>query len=59
MKYTIVAALWLAALPAAAIAMDDHMGVQPGALKWGPAPPGLPAGAQLAVVAGDPGKDGP
>jgi len=27
-------------------------------LKWGPAPPGLPAGAQLAVEKGDPGKAG-
>jgi len=27
-------------------------------LKWGPAPPGLPAGAQLAVLSGDPGKPG-
>jgi quercetin dioxygenase-like cupin family protein len=27
-------------------------------LKWGPAPPGLPAGAQVAVLAGDPGKEG-
>jgi hypothetical protein len=59
MKYTTVAALLLAALPTAAFTMDDHMGVQPSALKWGPAPPGLPAGAQIAVVAGDPGKDGP
>jgi quercetin dioxygenase-like cupin family protein len=28
-------------------------------MKWGPAPPGLPAGAQLAVLHGDPGKPGP
>ncbi len=28
-------------------------------MKWGPAPPGLPAGAQLAVLSGDPGKPGP
>ena len=28
-------------------------------LQWGPAPPGLPAGAQVAVVSGDPGKPGP
>jgi hypothetical protein len=28
-------------------------------LKWGPAPPGLPAGAKLAVVDGDPSKSGP
>lgn len=28
-------------------------------LQWGPAPPGLPAGAQVAIVSGDPGKPGP
>lgn len=28
-------------------------------LKWGPAPPGLPAGAELAVLAGDPAKAAP
>jgi hypothetical protein len=28
-------------------------------LTWGPAPPGLPAGARVAVVSGDPGKAGP
>ncbi len=28
-------------------------------LNWGPAPPGLPAGAKLAVTSGDPGKAGP
>src|SRR4029079_12090209 len=28
-------------------------------LNWGPAPPGLPAGARVAVVSGDPGKAGP
>ena len=27
-------------------------------LKWGAPPPGLPAGAQLAVLSGDPGKEG-
>ena len=27
-------------------------------LKWGAAPPGLPAGAQLAVLSGDPAKEG-
>jgi hypothetical protein len=31
----------------------------PAELKWGPAPPALPAGAQLAVVKGDPMKAGP
>ena len=27
--------------------------------KWGPAPPALPPGAQVAVLAGDPGKAAP
>ncbi|HEY6868841.1 MAG TPA: cupin domain-containing protein, partial [Novosphingobium sp.] len=30
----------------------------PAELKWVPAPPGLPAGAEIAVVKGDPGKAG-
>ena len=58
MKKIIVAALLLAAAPAVALAVD-HIAVQPNALKWGPGPPGLPPGAQLAVLAGDPGKDAP
>ena len=32
--------------------------VKPTDLKWGPAPPVLPAGAQMAVVDGDPAKAG-
>jgi quercetin dioxygenase-like cupin family protein len=40
---------------------DDkgHVMVRPDDVKWGPAPPGLPAGAQLAVISGDPGKAEP
>lgn len=34
-------------------------GAEAKALKWMDAPPGLPAGAKLAVVSGDPGKAGP
>jgi uncharacterized RmlC-like cupin family protein len=30
----------------------------PAATKWGPAPPTLPKGAQLAVLSGDPSKSG-
>ena len=30
----------------------------PNAITWGPAPASLPAGAQLAVIEGDPGKPG-
>ena len=36
----------------------DHVVVTPDRLTWGPAPPGLPAGAQLAVLEGDPSKAG-
>src|SRR5947209_726741 len=36
----------------------DHVVLRPDDLKWGPAPPGLPAGAQIAVLAGDPSKTG-
>jgi quercetin dioxygenase-like cupin family protein len=36
----------------------EHLVVRPGGLKWGPAPPSLPPGAQLAVLVGDPGKPG-
>lgn len=32
--------------------------VNPAQLKWGPAPPGLPSGAQAAVLSGDPDKSG-
>jgi quercetin dioxygenase-like cupin family protein len=32
--------------------------VNPGGLKWGPAPPSLPRGAQAAVLAGDPQSAG-
>ena len=30
-----------------------------GGLEWGPAPPGLPTGARVAVISGDPAKAGP
>jgi hypothetical protein len=36
-----------------------HVLVRPNDIKWGPAPPALPAGAKLAVLSGDPGKSGP
>src|SRR5205807_1787787 len=36
-----------------------HVIVRADDLKWGPAPPGLPAGAQVAVLAGNPSKSGP
>src|SRR3954471_6928150 len=40
---------------------QDHkaQAMSPDALKWGPAPPVLPKGGQMAVLAGDPGMAGP
>jgi hypothetical protein len=48
----------LAAAPAA-FAQQTHTLVPAGKEQWGPAPPALPAGAQIAVLDGDPGKSGP
>lgn len=36
-----------------------HAMVVPNSLKWGPSPPGLPAGAEVSVVSGDPSQAGP
>src|SRR2546421_10608428 len=36
---------------------DAHTVVTPQNIKWGPAPDSLPAGAQIAVLYGDPSKD--
>lgn len=53
--------LCLGAAPAAAqdAAMGEMTMTNPSALKWVDAPPGLPKGAKLAVLQGDPSKDGP
>jgi len=39
-------------------AHPKHIVVTPDEIKWGPGPPGLPPGAQLAVLRGDPSKAG-
>jgi quercetin dioxygenase-like cupin family protein len=41
-----------------AAAEDMRMPVNTSQLKWGPAPDALPKGAQIAVLSGDPAKDG-
>lgn len=68
---TILIFLFVAALAVAATAQTaqketpaakapaKHAPVTSGDLKWGPAPPSLPAGAEAAVVDGDPTKPGP
>jgi uncharacterized RmlC-like cupin family protein len=49
------------AIAPAAFAATEEMALVPGpdAVKWGPAPASLPKGAELAVLAGDPGQSGP
>ena len=43
----------------ASVGLAEEMTVTtPDSLKWGPAPPALPKGAQLAVLAGDPAAKG-
>ena len=37
---------------------SQHKIVTPDMVTWSPAPPGLPPGAQVAVLEGDPGKPG-
>ena len=36
----------------------DHKMIPAQEVKWGPAPPSVPSGAQAAMLYGDPGKDG-
>jgi hypothetical protein len=57
--YPIVGLLLITGMSLAVAAADDHMVVvSPDGLKWGAAPPAFPKGAQLAVVSGDPSKEG-
>ena len=44
--------------PKPAPAASSHKMVAPDQMKWGPAPPALPPGAQMAVLDGDPTKPG-
>ena len=46
-------------LGASATAQSPHVMATLNDAKWGPAPPMLPPGAQLAVLSGDPTKVGP
>ena len=41
------------------VAPTSHVMMDAPAIKWGDAPPSLPPGAKLAVIAGDPSKPGP
>ena len=41
------------------LAADDHKIIAPNEVKWTPAPASVPKGAEVAVLYGDPSKDGP
>ena len=56
---TVIGALALVLLPLSTVAADEHVIAAPDSLKWGPAPASLPKGAELAVISGDPGQEGP
>ncbi len=54
-KFAFIFAL---AVLAASPSFADNMPVNADGLTWGPAPPVLPKGAKIAVLSGDPSKDG-
>lgn len=56
-RIALVAACSALAMPICAIAQDHHITVQPDALKWS-TPAVYAPGAQIAVVRGDPSKEG-
>ena len=58
-RVSLIAGLLLVGLlPLPATAADDHVVASPDKLKWAAAPPAFPKGAQIAVVTGDPSKEG-
>jgi quercetin dioxygenase-like cupin family protein len=56
-RIALVAACSALVIPVCAIAQDHHATVQPDALKWS-TPAVYAPGAQIAVVRGDPSKEG-
>jgi quercetin dioxygenase-like cupin family protein len=59
MSLLLVGAVVVAApTPAAAETAATHKLIAPDSITWGPAPAALPAGAEVAVLYGDPSKDG-
>ena len=54
---TLAISLTIAGTPA--VAQTSHILVPAEKVQWGPAPPVLPAGEQIAVLEGNPGEKGP
>jgi anti-sigma factor ChrR (cupin superfamily) len=59
MSYRLAIVAFVVLSASAALADDMKMPMNGKELKWGPAPPVLPKGAEFTVLSGDPGKDGP
>ena len=59
MPSRLIALTFVLAVANVALADDMKMPANSGDLKWGPAPPVLPKGAEITVLSGDPFKDGP
>ena len=58
-RTALIAAVVIVGLtPMAALAADEHVALSADQLQWNPGPPALPKGAQIAVVTGDPSKEG-
>ena len=58
MKHAFAFALVLAATAFPAMAADEHKIVTANDVKWSAGPPSLPKGAEMAVLFGDPSKEG-
>ncbi len=58
-KAALAVALVALAFPGTIVAQTEHVLVQPDKLQWGPQPPALPAGGEIALVSGDPEKPVP
>ena len=60
-KFALAVVTALIAIPPSTMtsqALEEHKVIQPQEVKCGPAPAALPAGAQVAVLFGDPSKQG-
>jgi quercetin dioxygenase-like cupin family protein len=60
MRISIIASSVIVACISGTAVAQEHKAkaMTPDALQWAPAPPVLPKGGQMAVLAGDPGKKG-
>jgi quercetin dioxygenase-like cupin family protein len=58
-RLTVALFFVIGALPQVHAAEQHHTIVPGDAVKWGPAPPSLPPGAQAAILLGNPAQQGP